>query len=369
MNAGLRSRRSCGVIALALCGLIAASSLLRAATGESVTLSASDPRFTYEGRFDAQNPAAPVIIWQASRIRLNFEGDVLDLHFSAIKGQSFFNAEVDGQTEIIELREGQPPKGAELRHLGAGRHQLVLFKRSEAAAGEVRFDGATLAPGGQALAATPVSTTLRMQFFGDSITAGACNEDGEADQWEDRRPHNNAQNYGAFTAAAFNADYRNIAVSGMGIAIGWTAVKAGEMWDRIYPRADSPRADLTTWSPDVVFINLGENDDSFTKAKDQPFPSRAYTDGYVALATAMRKAYPAAEIVILRGGMYGGAQSERLREPWTEAVTQLEKTDPHLTHFVFSHWSKTHPRVSDHRAMADELITWLRQQSILSPAK
>ena len=351
--------------ALSLCVLVFSSSQLGAETSQSRNLSASDPRFAYEGRFDMQNPASPVIVWQASRVRLEFVGDALDLHFSAVKGQSFFNADVDGKTQIVELREGQPPKGAELRHLGPGRHRLVLFKRSEAAAGETRFDGATLAESGRALEAKPVDYKLRMQFFGDSITVGACNEDGDADQWEDRLTHNNARSYGAFTAAAFDADYRNIAVSGMGIATGWTAVKAGEMWDRIYPRADSPRADLTSWSPDILFINLGENDDSFTTAKGQPFPSREYTQGYVALATAFRKAYPAAQIVILRGGMSGGAQSERLREPWTEAVTQLEKTDPRVTHFVFSHWSKTHPRVSDHRAMADELIAWLRKQSFI----
>ena len=69
--------------------------------------------------------------------------------------------------------------------------------------------------------------------------------------------HNNARSYAAFTAAAFDANYRNIAVSGMGVSIGWTNVIAQEIWDRVYPEMDSKRANLSDYTPDVVFINLG----------------------------------------------------------------------------------------------------------------
>jgi lysophospholipase L1-like esterase len=114
----------------------------------------------------------------------------------------------------------------------------------------------------------------------------------------------------------------------------------------------------------VVFVNLGENDDSFPRAHGQPFPS-TFKDGYVALVHAVRAAHPAAQIVILRGGMSGGARSEPLRAAWEEAVEQLESTDKAIVHFVFQHWSENHPRVADHRAMADELIAWLHQQSFM----
>src|SRR5690606_19268585 len=134
-----------------------------------------------------------------------------------------------------------------------------------------------------------------------------------------------ARSYGAFTAAAFNADYRNIAVSGMGIAIGWVEMKAGKIWDRVYPEESSSRADLSQWTPNVVFVNLGENDNSYPSAKHLPFPAKAYTDGYVALVRDIHRAWPAAHIVILRGGMFGGAQSELLRNAWQPAVTTLEK--------------------------------------------
>jgi lysophospholipase L1-like esterase len=330
----------------------------------TLRIPAADARFRYEGRFDFSDSNAPVIVWQASRINLDFEGDALGLLFDDAKGQCYFNAEVDGSNTVVEVREGKPAEPATLAGFGPGRHHLMLFKRSEADAGTVRFRGVGLTGNAKAWAPPLPAYPLRMEFFGDSITVGACNEDGDTDQWDNRRTHNAALSYAALTANAFSADYRNIAVSGMGIATGWVGPKAGEVWDKTYPNPASRRADLTQWVPQVVFVNFGENDNSFTRAHGQPFPTN-YTEGYVTLMRAIRAAYPAAHIVLLRGGMFGGAQSEPLRQAWESAVTQLEATDQGVSHFVFTHWTQNHPRVADDRALADELIAWLKQQPFM----
>jgi lysophospholipase L1-like esterase len=334
----------------------------------TLRIPAADARFRYEGRFHFSDSNAPVIVWQASRISLDFKGDTLGLLFDDAKGQCFFNAQVDGSNTVVEVREGKPVTPATLAGFGTGRHHLVLFKRSEADAGTVHFRGVGLTGDAKAWAPPPPAYRLRMEFFGDSITVGACNEDGDTDQWDNRRTHNAALSFAALTAAALSADYRNIAVSGMGIATGWVTPKAGEVWDKIYPNPASPRADLTQWVPQVVFVNFGENDDSYPRAHGQPFPE-GYTDGYIALVRAIRAAYPSAHIVLLRGGMYGGAQSEPLRQAWESAVTQLEAADPAVSHFIFTHWTQNHPRVADDRAMADELIAWLKQQSFVQACR
>jgi len=61
------------------------------------------------------------------------------------------------------------------------------------------------------------------------------------DQWTIVATHDAALSYATLTAAAFSADYRNIAVSGMGIATGWVDKKAGAVWDKTYPNPASPR--------------------------------------------------------------------------------------------------------------------------------
>jgi len=325
--------------------------------------SASDPRFRYEGRFDRANPAQPVAIWSGSRISLDFEGEALAVVFGAATGQTFFNVTVDGTTEIAD---GSAGRFVWPRVLRPGRHHLEIFKRSEADAGHVVFGGIELAAGAGAWAPPAPAYKARIEFLGDSITVGANNEDGAVDQWEDRRTHNHALSYGYLTAQALGADHRAMAVSGMGICEGFVPMVAGETWDRLYPRPPSPRADLAAWVPDVVCVNLGENDAAFTRNNHRPFPA-GFTAGYVALGRAVRVAYPRAQIVLLRGGMWSGANSPELRAAWEAAVKELEAGDPHIAHYVFTHWTNTHPRVSDHRVMATELTSWLKGQSFMAP--
>ncbi|MFH1370262.1 MAG: SGNH/GDSL hydrolase family protein [Planctomycetota bacterium] len=345
-------------------GVLLLAGCLTAPTYGVQAISPADPRFRYEGRFDFNDVNSPVVIWQASRVNIDFEGDTLTLLFDRSTWQNFFNAEVDGTTAIVEVNDGMPSKGTTFTGLGAGRHHLELFKRSEANAGTVHFNGVQIAEGAEAWRPAPVAYKLKMEFFGDSKTVGACNEDANTDQCDTRRTHNAALSYAAMTAEAFKADHRNISVSGMGIITGYVDVKADQMWDKLYPKASSPAADLRAWVPDVVFVNLGANDESFTRTHNQPFPA-GFTDGYVSLVRAIRAAYPEAHIVLLQGGMYGGMHSEPFNEAWKAAVTQLESGDKEISHYIFKYQAKNHPRVAEHRILADELITWLKQQDFM----
>jgi lysophospholipase L1-like esterase len=353
--------RSCiALIALLLAGHAFAA---KAAVSDMTLIPASDPRFRLEGRFDRAKPAQPVVIWAGSRIGLDFEGGALTVVFGEATGQTFFNVTVDGVTEIATGAAGRfawPGK------LGPGRHHLEIFKRSEADAGRVVFHGVELAAGAKAWAPEVPAYKFKLQFIGDSITVGANNEDGVEDQWEDRRTHNHALSYGYLTSLALGADHQAMAVSGMGICEGFVPMTAGETWDKIYPRDVPTRADLAAWVPDVVCVNLGENDTAFTANNGRPFPA-GFTAGYVALIKALRAAWPAAHIVLLRGGMHGGAQSPQLRAAWEAAVKELEAGDPRISHFVFQHWTGHHPRVSDHRIMSAELAAWLKTQPFMTP--
>ena len=328
-------------------------------------LPASDARYRYEGRIDAADPAQPVLIWSGTRVLLDFAGDRLTVVFGSAVDQAVFNITVDGVTEIADLRTGLGGRFVWPRPLAAGRHRLAIFKRSEAAKGHAAFRGVELAAGAEAWAPPAPAYRLRMAFFGDSITAGACNEDGATDQWDDFRTHNYALSWAHLTAQNFQADDRAAAYSGMGVITGWEAVKAHEIWDKIYPRPDSPRADFASWQADVVFVNWGENDSSFTEAQKQPFPPD-FAAGYAAVVKSIRAAYPQAQIVLLRGGMFGGAKDPDYRAAWETAVRELEAGDPKVTHFVFNHSSALHPRVSDDRIMAEELTAWLRRQPFMT---
>jgi len=329
-------------------------------TAWAKTIPADHKAIHYQGRIDFSKSEAPVLIWQATTLETVVKGKSLKLGFDQLKGQVYFDLEVDGERRLLTAENGwlEIPLDADRT-----KHPVKLFKRSEADMGQVAFIGlqadALAKP-----ASAKRSPAHRFIFYGDSITVGACNEDGEVDQWENFATHNNRLSYATLVAEHFEAAYRNIAVSGMGISTGYVAVTIPQVWNRLYPALDSPLAKPEAFKPNVVFLNFGENDDSFSRRQKQAFP-KDYQQRYVALVKSMRAAYPKAQIVILRGGMSGGAKSPRLRTPWQQVVDELEAADPGVHHFVFQHWSQLHPRVSDHRAMADELIGWLAQQSWL----
>jgi lysophospholipase L1-like esterase len=333
------------------------------ASMEPKTISAKDSRFLYEGRFDLANPDAPLVTWQMDRISLDFTGPSIELLFDKAKGQNFFDCNIDSSTRIVEARESKPVIPATVGNLGHGRHHLVLIKRSEANAGTVAFLGVKLPEGGDAYAPNPPAYKVKMEFIGDSITVGACNEDAGDDQWDDRKTHNAVKSWSTMTANTFHADDRNIAVSGMGIVTGYVDQKAHEVWNRVSADPKSAVYDTSQWTPNVVFVCLGANDDSFPKTKSLPFPDN-FTPEYVKLIQEIRAAYPKAYIVLLLGGMSGEMGAE-LQKAWNAAYTQLQANDTRISKYMFKHGSRQHPRVVDDRAMADELIAWLKSQDFM----
>ena len=337
------------------------------APGARVFIGASDRAFVYDGRFDRADPAAPVDIWESSRISADFQGAALAFRFGAATGENYFNAQVDGQTEVVSAAPGGESAVEWKGPLGPGLHHLALVKRSEASAGTAVFRGIELGAGGWARRPAQARARMRILFFGDSVGAGACAEDGEKDQWESRRTHDATVSFMALTAEAFGADFQNISVSGIGIVTGYVDITFGEVWDRLYPARDSARADLAEWQPDVVVINLGDNDASYPHDHGLPFPG-SFADRYVELYGSVRGAYPRAEIVSVRGGMTQGSTDPALGAAWTGAVDRIEARDPRSCHFAFSHWTDQHPRVADHRKLADELTAWLRLQPFMAAA-
>jgi lysophospholipase L1-like esterase len=343
---------------------ILAAAILGALPAAARFVPASDPAFSFQGRIDFRKPEAPVLIWEGSRVSVSYEGAAASVRFGKVEGQVYFDAVVDGKPSVIHPAEGGGPQSIALPAAGAGSHVLTLVKRTEASAGTAAFLGVEVPDSAGYRSAGERPARMRMLFIGDSITAGACDEDGDKDQWDDRSTHNASKSWAALTADTFSADYENNSVSGIGVADGWDNIIEAEVWDRLYPAADSPRASLSAFVPDVVFVLLGENDDSYPRAHSLAFPP-TYGAAHKSLVHAVRASWPSAHVVLLRGGMWGGKNSPELAKAWDDAVADLEAADTQVGHFVFNHWSSNHPRLDDHRALAGEIVAWLRLQPFM----
>mgnify|MGYP005848141173 CR=1 FL=1 len=324
-------------------------------------IDADDPGLYYTGRIDSQDPKAPVFIWQGTEVRARFSGKRIGIRFLSAWGQNYFNVIIDGRIWVLKLNEWGNHDYLLTRNLSEGLHELVLFKRTEASSGNAVFSGLILDKDGK-MESKPEPLPLRIEFYGDSITAGACNENlPGTEQYDDLSTHNNYRSYGAITARNLNAEYVCIAVSGIGLCYSWNSYRMTEVDDRLYLHDSSQRYDFKGRIPDIVILNLGQNDFGYARAKDIEFPVD-FADKYIAWVRKIRGWYPDAVIVCTIGGMSAYNDSPEIRSAFQKAVSELKTTDKKLLSFVFTAFTYDHPRVDTHAKMAEELTAFLRKE-------
>ncbi len=202
---------------------------------------ADHPGLSYIGRIDFHDPKAPVFIWQGTQVRARFSGKSIGFRFSNAWGQNFYNVIIDGKIRFLKLNEWGTHDYQLAQTLSEGSHEFVLFKRTEANSGNAVFRGLILGEEAK-LEAKPDPLPLRIEFYGDSITAGACNENPpNTEQYDDLSTHNNYLSYGAITARNLNAEYVCIAVSGIGICYSWNSFLMPEVYNRLYLNTSDER--------------------------------------------------------------------------------------------------------------------------------
>jgi len=349
-------------LALALAGACATSA---AAT----SIKADDPKLQYTGRIDFSQPAAPVISWPETGIAGNFSGSSLAVRLDDHDGKNFFNVFLDGDQDhpIILRAERGPETYPVAGRLAPGRHSFLITKRTEGAEGSTVFQGLELADDGQLLAPPP-RAPHRIEFFGDSITSGMGDEApdlGPDDQGKDKNSH---MSYAGITARALNAEIHMTSQSGIGVMISWFPFTMPDFYDQLSAVGDNDSHwDFASWTPDVVVINLLQND-SWLIGRDhklQPEPDEAARiANYRRFVARIRQLYPDAYIVCALGSM----DATRPGSPWPgyvkAAVEQMHAagdTRIDTIFFPFTGYGQ-HPRVKQHQANAALLSAFIREK-------
>jgi lysophospholipase L1-like esterase len=332
-------------------------------TNRAGLIPANDPQLRWIGRIGpGPLPSSKLMAWSGSELRARFTGRELSLEFSSTHwGTSHFTVEIDGRVRPLAV----PGKGAStwrLREpLADGEHTLRLVKRTEGSMAEAAFHGLRLAEGGRLLDPPP-ARPLKLAFYGDSITAGACNGDVADDQYDDLYPHDGTRAYGAVTAARLGADYVGIAISGIGITATWHDLLMPDVWNRYAPRKDAAVAPADAHAPDVVLLNLGQNDHGFPASKGQPIAAD-FGPRYLAFARQLRSRYPQARIVLLMGGMSAPREQPAIPHAVLGAVQTLRgEGDAKVWSYRFEAFAWAHPRIDVHAQMADELTRFLKDE-------
>ena len=219
----------------------------------------------------------------------------------------------------------------------------------------------------QTLQTPPAAPELKIEFYGDSITTGLGIEASDTDSDMNRVFQNNYMAYSAITARNLGAEIHCIAQQGIGIFTGWVyPMNMTNIWNRVAPFTNTATAfwAFSNWTPNVVVINLFQNDSMNPKALN-PFPTDAQiVQYYVNFISGIRAVYPKAHIVCALGSMDATAEGS----PWPGYIHQavVQMADGNISECYFPYIGGTHhPRVADHIVMADQLTAHIR--SVLYP--
>ncbi len=264
-----------------------------------VTVPADDPRLSFIGRFNFADPTAPTFDWPATAVALSFTGDSLTVLLT--DSGNWYDVTINGETSVLQTLLNQESYVL-ATGLGAGVHTARLFKRTESIVGQSTFKGFVLSPGGT-IAEPPPRPERRIEFVGDSITAGYGVEGDSPTCPFSVATENVGRTYAAAAAEAVGAEMMITAVSGLGVIrnyndpemIGNDAMTV--RYGRALANEPRPLWDFQRWRADLVVINLGTNDFS-----TNPQPTEIiFVQAYIDLLNDIRRQYPFAPIIAMAG--------------------------------------------------------------------
>lgn len=321
---------------------------------KSVFVPADDPRLAWTGRF-AFSEKSVYFDWPGVFVRLAYEGEAPLLDFQDDAQE--YNIEIDGVfQEKLVTKKGTGPY--RVKNASRGRHEWRIARRIEADHGTSVFRGVFLQQGTKLLKA-PRSPNRRLEFIGDSLSAGYGNEGPGVNCDDLKKYQNNDLAFPALVARALKADYHVIAVSGRGIVRNYGDAKpfSRDPLPYYYERTLKKRPDLpwdfSKFIPDAVVIFLGNNDLS-----TDPKPAKEdFQKAYLMFLKSLREKYPNAFFLCLSRPEYPAFS------PWVEEIVReaQEEHGGEIGHLVLDafrdgDWGcDYHPRAAEHARIAERV--------------
>ena len=323
----------------------------------------------YMGRIETIENQCVNIFWPGTSATLNFEGTEAKAILKNGDGTTFFYAIVDGDSEHAKKIKPDTIKTSYTLASGLkkGKHSVQLYKLTDNTT-VTSFYGFELNKDARVLKPN-LPGKKKIEFYGNSSTAGHGVDfpDGQNDSGAPEF-FNNYLTYAGITARHYNAQYSNISRSGIGVMLSWFPVIMPEMYDRLNPGDPDSRWDFSKYTPDLVVINLFQNDSwlinnpaheqfkarfGATRPEEQTI-IKAYRD----LVLKIRAKYPKASVICALGSM----DATQKGSVWPGYIETAVKglADPKIyTHFFPYKNTGGHPKVAEQKAMADDLIDFI----------
>ncbi|ADY29739.1 SGNH/GDSL hydrolase family protein [Cellulophaga lytica] len=322
---------------------------------------------TYWGRVNSNTTDSTDLHWSGTSIKLNFEGTSIQALLQDEKGENYYNVLVDNDSAKLLRLDTTKRYYTLASNLKKGKHTVELFKRTEWDKGKTSFFGFKLNKQGKILP-KDAPKARKIEFYGNSITAGYAVEDFTGKDRPDSTYTNNYLSYAALTARHFNAEYRAICKSGIGVTVSWFPIIMPELYNRLDPNNQNSVWDFSLYQPDVVVVNLFQNDSWIVNMpKNEEFKHRFgykkpeddfFITAYQNFITSLRKEYPKAKIICALGAMDATKENSKWMNFISKAAAKIADKNVY-THFMPYKNTPGHPSINEQKEMAKSLIAFI----------
>jgi hypothetical protein len=320
--------------------------------------------FTISGRCDYTNRNEVSFDWPGITITFGLTGTSCA---AVIYGPCMFDLFIDNQF-VNTISAADKKDILPLAHkLTNNQHIVKLVKRNETVNKPVVFYGVIIDTDAE-LFHVAQKITRKIEFIGDSYTAGYANEflfreckdeDAEGIVFSTT---NARLSFANLIAGSFNAERYINAISGKGIVrnYGWSDI--GSEFLRCYGRTlltsvSNPAVNGAHWNyawhPDVIVIGLGINDFQ----ADPPYADSLQFDStYTMFVTSLKEQHPGVKIICCATKIWPA----NLLIPRVRGIVESfrEKGDNGIFYFEYETENTAlygHPSINDHQKIAQEL--------------
>ncbi len=332
----------------------------------------------YSGRVYYETDKA-VFSFPCSYVKVKFKGCYLKaiVDNKHLYWDNYVGVIVDGKQSKVKLLNEDGKQEIELVNTqNKAEHEVMIFKRQDSCH-ELGFYGF------EADAATliifPKKPQIKLEFYGDSVSAGEISEAidyvGKPDpQWHKGELSNSYYSYAWLTARKLNAQLHDIAQGGIALLdnTGWfnepDYIGMESVYDKIrYNPAfgESTKWDFSKYTPDVVIVALGQNDShpNDYMAKDyQCQQAKKWREQYRNFVLKLKTIYPDAHIVLCTTIL-------EHHKNWDISIDEVCNgiADIKIHHFLFDNngnGTPGHVRIQEAEKMADELAEFINSLDI-----
>lgn len=328
----------------------------------------NDPRLSYGGRLDLDESGRISLIWPGTYLKYGHDGTTMMVRMTYHGREGNFVKVIVDKVPYRDIRLYQGTHDYCLfKFEDHQAREVQIYKRTGILAGEIIIEGLIGDP--SKLYKIKEDTLGQIMFIGDSITVGG-NIFGECDvneAWGDHLREDHYYSYGAITARALKLEASTIAICGTGVVYGWN--QDGNMpdfVDKLRLTDAIALSPLKEKRPNLVVINLGQNDCKSVFFDKIAFPKEAFIHAYCKMVKDLFSRYNPDHLIMCLGGMSGMDQKD-LQEAFNEVYETLRRDEPRVHALrLLSSKRDYHPGPMDHRAMAQELTEYIKEKKLIS---